>query len=181
MEVEKNLATIEKLINSLIEFAVTYGFQIVGALVFLFIGLKLALWLGHKVAGMAEAKNLDVTLSKFVAGQHAIFRTAQSIPENLCSRHSPRSIGRAMFFAERVRFHRRQVRRSVLSIHALQRAFADAALHELHPGHRGLQSLAAVEVEAVTELNRLELILLIHTQDGDHRPSHSFRNRINKG
>ncbi len=100
MEIEKNLATIEKSINSLIEFAVTYGFQIVGALVFLFIGLKLALWLGHKVAGMAEAKNLDVTLSKFVAGPHAIFRTAPSIPEHLCSRHSPGSIGRAMFFAE---------------------------------------------------------------------------------
>ena len=66
MEIEKNLATLETLMNSLIEFAVTYGFQIFGALVFLLIGLKLSSWLGRRVSNLAEAKNLDITLSKFV-------------------------------------------------------------------------------------------------------------------
>ena len=41
MEIDKNLAMLEKFANSLIEFGVTYGFQIVGALVFLFVGLCL--------------------------------------------------------------------------------------------------------------------------------------------
>lgn len=66
MEIEKNLASLEKLMDSLIQFGVTYGFQIIGALVFLVIALKVAGWLGRKVSGMAEAKNIDVTLSKFI-------------------------------------------------------------------------------------------------------------------
>ena len=40
MEIEENLAAIEKLLSSLIKFADTYLFQITGALVFLQIGLK---------------------------------------------------------------------------------------------------------------------------------------------
>jgi len=66
MEIEKNLAAIEKLIDALIQFAVTYGFQIIGALVFLVVGLKVAGWLGRKVASMAETKDVDVTLSRFI-------------------------------------------------------------------------------------------------------------------
>ena len=42
MEIEENLAAIENLLNSLIKFAVIYGFQIIGALFFLLIGLKVA-------------------------------------------------------------------------------------------------------------------------------------------
>ena len=66
MELEKNLETVEKLGDTLIQFAVTYGFQIIGALVFLLIGLKIAGWLSRKVSGIAEAKDIDITLSKFI-------------------------------------------------------------------------------------------------------------------
>lgn len=71
MDVEKNIeANMQeagKLLDTLIQFAVTYGFQIVGALVFLFIGLKLAGWVARRVQGVAESKEMDVTLARFIA------------------------------------------------------------------------------------------------------------------
>lgn len=63
---EQELAMVTKLVNTLVEFAVTYGFQILGALVFLFIGLKLAAWMGRKVTSLAEAREIDQTLSRFI-------------------------------------------------------------------------------------------------------------------
>ncbi|MBT5495468.1 MAG: hypothetical protein HOK54_06990 [Alphaproteobacteria bacterium] len=80
MEIDKNLAMLEKFANSLIEFGVTYGFQIVGALVFLFVGLKIAGWLGRKVSTMAELKDIDITLSKFIDGHFVNVRSARLIP-----------------------------------------------------------------------------------------------------
>jgi len=59
------LETASKLIDTLLEFAVQYGFQLIGALVFLFVGLKIAAWTGRKVVGFAEARNLDQTLARF--------------------------------------------------------------------------------------------------------------------
>lgn len=64
--IEKELEFLTKLLSTLVEFAVTYGFQILGALVFLFIGLKLASFAGRRVAAMAVGKDLDQTLAKFV-------------------------------------------------------------------------------------------------------------------
>ena len=64
--IEKELEFLTKFLNTLVEFAVTYGFQILGALMFLFIGLKLAGFAGRRVAAMAADKDLDQTLAKFV-------------------------------------------------------------------------------------------------------------------
>ena len=55
---EKELETVTKLIDTVVEFGVAYGFQILGALVFLFAGLKIASWLGRRVARVAEACKL---------------------------------------------------------------------------------------------------------------------------
>ncbi len=63
---EKELETVSKLIDTIVEFAVQYGFQILGALVFLFIGLKVATWTGRKVSGLAESREIDQTLSRFI-------------------------------------------------------------------------------------------------------------------
>ena len=63
---QQEIETVTKLANTLVEFAVKYGFQILGALVFLLIGLKAAAWIGRKVAGIAEARNVDQTLSRFI-------------------------------------------------------------------------------------------------------------------
>ena len=61
-----DLTTFTKLIDIAIEFAVAYGFQILGAIVVLLIGLKVASWCARKTSSLAEAKGVDVTLSRFI-------------------------------------------------------------------------------------------------------------------
>ncbi len=60
------LETITKLADTLVEFAVKYGFQIFGALVVLFIGLKIATWTGGKITQISQSRGIDQTLSKFI-------------------------------------------------------------------------------------------------------------------
>ncbi len=67
-EIERNLETVETLVDALIAFGVEYGFQILGALVFLLIGLKAASWMGRKASAMALSRNVDPTLAKFMGG-----------------------------------------------------------------------------------------------------------------
>ncbi len=61
-----DLTTFAKLFDIVIEFAVAYGFQILGAIVVLLIGLKVASWCARKTTSLAEAKGVDVTLSRFI-------------------------------------------------------------------------------------------------------------------
>ena len=63
---QKEIETVSKLVETVVEFLVAYGFQIVGALAFLGVGLVLANWVGKQVAKVARAKNIDVTLSGFI-------------------------------------------------------------------------------------------------------------------
>ena len=63
---QQELETVTKLVDTLVEFAVKYGFQILGALVFLIIGLKVAAWIGGRVTRVAETRNVDETLSRFI-------------------------------------------------------------------------------------------------------------------
>ncbi|MBC8269818.1 MAG: mechanosensitive ion channel family protein [Rhodospirillaceae bacterium] len=60
------LETVSKLIDTLVEFAVQYGFQLLGALVFLFVGLKVATWSARRVVDFAEARSIDQTLARFI-------------------------------------------------------------------------------------------------------------------
>ena len=46
--VKQNIQTLTKIVDKLIEFTVAYGFQVLGALVGLFVGLKIAVWVGKK-------------------------------------------------------------------------------------------------------------------------------------
>ena len=64
--VEANIEQASKLIDTLIDFGVKYGFQILGALVFLLIGLKLAGWAAGRINRMAQARGMDVTLARFM-------------------------------------------------------------------------------------------------------------------
>lgn len=64
--VDKNVEQVAAWIETLQAFAIQYGFQILGALVFLLIGLKVANWTGKRVAKLCEAKDMDVTLSRFM-------------------------------------------------------------------------------------------------------------------
>lgn len=65
-ELEKNIQLVSSLADTVVDFAVKYGFQILGALIVFLIGLKLAGWIGRKSEGYALARDIDVTLSKFL-------------------------------------------------------------------------------------------------------------------
>ncbi|MFD2204600.1 mechanosensitive ion channel family protein [Kiloniella antarctica] len=62
----EELKTAEALLEQLIQFGVTYGFQILGAIIVLVIGLKIASWIGGKVSGICIKKEFDQTLSLFI-------------------------------------------------------------------------------------------------------------------
>ncbi|WP_417427668.1 mechanosensitive ion channel family protein [Kiloniella sp.] len=64
--IDEELKTAEALIDKGIEFGVAYGFQIIGAIIVLIIGLKIAGWIGGKVTGLCLRKEFDQTLSGFV-------------------------------------------------------------------------------------------------------------------
>ena len=61
-----DLDSLATLIDKLTEFAVEYGFQILGALIFLVISIKVAGWLSRKVSSLAMAKGLNQTLAYFI-------------------------------------------------------------------------------------------------------------------
>lgn len=63
---QEELQTIQKIYDVLTEFVINYSFQILGAILILLIGGKLASWLGRLVARVCEKRNLDVTLSRFL-------------------------------------------------------------------------------------------------------------------
>ena len=63
---QNDLETIQQVYNVVTEFIINYSFQIVGAIIILLIGGKLASWLGRLVASLCEKKNVDITLSRFL-------------------------------------------------------------------------------------------------------------------
>jgi small conductance mechanosensitive channel len=63
---DKEIATLTTLFDTLVEFAVSYGFQILGSLIILLIGLKAAGLAGRQITRLATGKDIDVTLSKFI-------------------------------------------------------------------------------------------------------------------
>jgi small conductance mechanosensitive channel len=65
-DIEKNIKALRALLEALVEFGVAYGFQILGALVFLFIGLKAAGWAGRKVVDITTGKNVDPSLARLI-------------------------------------------------------------------------------------------------------------------
>ena len=62
---EEQIQTVTRLVDLAVGFGVTYGLQLLGALVILLIGLKVAKWTGLRVMRLCEMRNLDVTLSRF--------------------------------------------------------------------------------------------------------------------
>ena len=63
---DNELETIQQIYNVVVEFIINYSFQILGAIIILLIGAKLAGWLGRLVTGLCEKKNVDITLSRFL-------------------------------------------------------------------------------------------------------------------
>lgn len=65
---QEEITALQKLINTAIEFAVKYSFQVVGAIIVLAIGLIVANWVSRFLLKFFEQKKLDITLSKFLTG-----------------------------------------------------------------------------------------------------------------
>lgn len=63
---QNELETIQQVYNVVVEFIINYSFQILGAIIILIIGAKLAGWLGRLVTRVCEKKNIDITLSRFL-------------------------------------------------------------------------------------------------------------------
>lgn len=64
--VGEHLNTVSKYADMLVAFGIEYGFQLLGALVFLLVGLKIASMVGVRVTGLMEKRNVDVTLARFI-------------------------------------------------------------------------------------------------------------------
>lgn len=64
---EKELESMQKFYNLIIEFFVNYSFQIIGAIIILFIGFYVAKKVSEFVERFCLKKNVDVTLTKFIS------------------------------------------------------------------------------------------------------------------
>jgi len=62
----ESVTTIQKVINTLVEFFINYSFQVVGALIILAVGYFIANWTANLLFKVFEKKKLDITLSKFI-------------------------------------------------------------------------------------------------------------------
>ncbi|MCP4330182.1 MAG: mechanosensitive ion channel family protein [Alphaproteobacteria bacterium] len=63
--VDLSMDSLEVMIDTIVEFAVAYGFQILGALVVLVIGLKISSWLARRTVDYGTRRDFDPTLTKF--------------------------------------------------------------------------------------------------------------------
>ena len=63
---QNELETIQQVYNVVVEFIINYSFQILGAIIILIVGAKLAGWLGRLATRVCEKKNIDITLSRFL-------------------------------------------------------------------------------------------------------------------
>ena len=64
---EKEIENMQKFYNVIIEFFVNYSFQIIGAIIILIIGFMVAKKVALFVEKLLLTKNMDITLTKFIA------------------------------------------------------------------------------------------------------------------
>lgn len=66
-EIQKELETITRLTNLVIDFFVNYSFHVIGAIIIFIIGLIVARWISKLVLKICEKHSVDVTLALFIA------------------------------------------------------------------------------------------------------------------
>ncbi|MBT8146345.1 MAG: mechanosensitive ion channel [Gammaproteobacteria bacterium] len=76
---EQELEQITQIYNMVVEYMVTYSFQILGAVVVLIIGFIIARKVSNAIFKLCKKKNLDVTLSQFFSGVVRIFIIAATL------------------------------------------------------------------------------------------------------
>lgn len=60
--------TLHKVYALIVEYLVKYGFQVLGGVIIFFVGYKIAEWVSRLLVETCQKKNIDVTLTKFMAG-----------------------------------------------------------------------------------------------------------------
>ncbi len=65
---EEQVTALQKFINTVIEFLVGYSFQVLGAIIVLAVGFLIANWVHSLLIKFCQKQDLDITLSKFMAG-----------------------------------------------------------------------------------------------------------------
>ena len=63
---QKGMGMVQAVLNKVAEFLVNYSFEVVGALIVLFIGWKLAQWVGKALLRFLEQKHFDLGLRYWV-------------------------------------------------------------------------------------------------------------------
>ena len=71
-DLTKELEQATAIYQMVVEFFVTYSFQILGAILILIIGILVARKVGNVVLGLCQKKGLDITLSRFIASASKI-------------------------------------------------------------------------------------------------------------
>jgi small conductance mechanosensitive channel len=64
---EQEIEQMTQIYNTIVDFLVNYSFQLIGAMVILLLGLWLAAKVSKWVLALCQKKDLDITLSKFIA------------------------------------------------------------------------------------------------------------------
>ena len=63
---QEEIEQFQAIYNTIIEFFITYSFQLLGALIIVLIGMMVASRVGRWVLTLCEKKGLDITLSRFI-------------------------------------------------------------------------------------------------------------------
>lgn len=67
-EVQKGMQVFQTVIDRVVEFLVNYGFEVLGAVVVLFLGFKLSQWVANLTLKFLEKKQFDLTVARFMSG-----------------------------------------------------------------------------------------------------------------
>ncbi len=67
-EMQKGVQTFQTAIDKVIEFFVTYSFEVLGALIVLLLGYMLSRWAARVTLGCLERKRVDQIMARFAAG-----------------------------------------------------------------------------------------------------------------
>ena len=65
---EEQLDMVEEVYQLIVNFLVTYSFQLLGAVLVLALGFIVGGWISRAVLRLMEHRNVDVTLREFIAG-----------------------------------------------------------------------------------------------------------------
>lgn len=67
-KIQEGIAMAQNIWETILEYLVKYGFQVLGGIIILFIGWKIANWVAGLFVKFGEKKHFDITLTKFIAG-----------------------------------------------------------------------------------------------------------------